>query len=720
MLRASSSGIVLLKQCLSESQTRAPHRRVVYHALQCYCLFHTHAPANSRFSTRFGSPLSTLINQPVEAGDAEGEGTREGDQREELLPPGLGLDALGELDGKSIRKRVKYYYLPWARPAPPRTSTRRVGQREGAAGVNGRSTRAGRKKRAIGKRIANASPERHSRVRTATTRRRKLGKVDNAEKTKEQVIASEVEGDAVENAILDRVESSASHQVSDKEVKAPESSIDSYEFHSEEVIHVEDLSAKQLQAIILDRNSDLMGLAWDAYQRLITLDTEFHYHTLSDSDSQQGAASSNLVNPNLLITLANRLIAQRKHHHKHSREIFLRLISVYARLRKERARGGGVPYLRTPEWNCLIHFAGTGLRGKMSLEAYNASLDVYDDMLRGVEDARSAGRGSLLKQVEPDIYTYTSLLNIALRTEHQPAIEHAMKLLRESGKEPTRITHLCMIRYRYKYGGLIGVRALLSSLKPEDIGVDGVTAYMACAGNDGYLDVVRNIYDALRRNVEAHEDGTYGLLANHTQYTEGSDSFETPVVNDENNGIESEKYMLVEGIRLPRSLVPSAEIYNYTIQIFAYYGRLIDALQVFMDMLATRQPNPRGPVKFFQPNFAVFRGLFLGFARHGCRTDPKSSSSSPSTTLSTPLTEISQIPEWNWDRFNVILDAFIEHGDSIRPPSERMVYWIMTAVRRMTGDERLMRDVWRRLNERWYIRKGGRLKALDLKYGRTK
>ncbi|KAL5487650.1 hypothetical protein ACEPAI_5758 [Sanghuangporus weigelae] len=718
MLRASSSGIVLLKHCLSESQTRAAQRRVVYHALQCHCLFHTHAPANSRFSTRFGSPLSTLINPPVEASKAEGEGIREGEQREELLPPGLGLDTLGELDGKSIRKRMRYYYLPWARPPPPRTSTRRIGQREGTAGVNGRGTRAGRKKRLVEKRMVNASSERRSRVRTTKPRRHKLGKVDYAEKTKEEVIASEVEGDAVEDAILDRVESSISHQVPDDQVKIQEESIDSNELHPEGVIHVEDLSTKQLQAIILDKNSDLMGLTWDAYQRLISLDAEFHYQTLSDS--QQGAASLSFISPGLLITLANRLIAQRKHHHKNSREIFLRLISVYARLRKERARGGGVPYLRTPEWNCLIHFAGTGLRGKMSLEAYNASVDVYEDMLRGVEDARSAGRDSLLKEIEPDIYTYTSLLNIALRTEHQPAIEHAMKLLQESGKEPTRITHLCMIRYRYKYSGLVGVRALLSSLKPEDIGADGVTAYMACAGNDGYLDIVRNIYDALRRNVEMHEDGTYGPFANHNRHTEGSDSLEAPAVNDGNSDTDSEKYMLVEGIRLPRSLVPSASIYNYTIQIFAYYGRLIDALQVFMDMLATRQPGLRGTAKFFQPNFAVFRGLFLGFARHGCRTDSKSSSFSPSTTSPTPLTEISQIPEWDWDRFNIILDALIEHSDSIRPPSDRMVYWIMTAVRRITGDERLMRDVWRRLNERWYIRKGGRLKALDLKYGRTK
>ncbi|KAL5507862.1 hypothetical protein ACEPAH_5480 [Sanghuangporus vaninii] len=712
MLRASSSGIVLLKQCLSEPQIRAAQRRVVYHALQCYCLFHTHAPANSRFSTRFGSPLPTLINSPVEPG-AEGEGIREGEQREELLPPGLGLDVLEGMDEKAIRKRVRYCYLPWARPPPPRTNTRRVGQREGAAGVKGKVTRIGRKKSMV-----NASSEHRSHVRTKKPRRHKLGKVDYVEKTKEKLVALEVEGDAVEDAILDRVESSISHQVPDDEVKILEEPLDSYGLHSEEVIHVEDLSVKQLRAIILDKNSDLMGLAWDAYQRLISLDADFHYHTLSDV--QQGAVSTNLISPALLITFAKRLIAQRKHHHKNSREIFLRLISVYARLRKVRARGGGVPYLRTAEWNCLIHFAGTGLRGKVSLGAYNASLDVYEDMLRGVEDARSASRDSLLKEIEPDIYTYTSLLNIALRTEHQPAIEHAMNLLRESGKEPTRITHLCMIRYRYKYGGLVGIRALLSSLKPEDIGADGVTAYMACAGNDGYLDIVQNIYDALRRNVEAHEDGTYGPLAISSQHSEGSDSFETLAVNDGNSDTDTEKYMLVEGIRLPRSLVPSASIYNYTIQIFAYYGRLLDALQVFMDMLATRQPGLRGTVKFFQPNYAVFRGLFLGFARHGCRTDSQTSSFYPSTPSSTPLTDMSQIPEWNWDRFNVILDAFIEHSDSISPPSERMVYWIMTAVRRMTGDERLMRDVWRRLNERWYIRKGGRLKTLDLKYGRTK
>ena len=117
---------------------------------------------------------------------------------------------------------------------------------------------------------------------------------------------------------------------------------------------------------------------------------------------------------------------------------------------------------------------------------------------------------SLLGEMRPDIYTYTTLLNIALRSQHQPAIDHAMSLLQNSGEKPTFITYLCMMRHRHRREGLNGAREILSTLHPDDVKCDGITAFLDCAGSDGELSIIQNIYTTLRRNVEAYDDGTYG------------------------------------------------------------------------------------------------------------------------------------------------------------------------------------------------------------------
>ncbi|EJD01479.1 uncharacterized protein FOMMEDRAFT_169591 [Fomitiporia mediterranea MF3/22] len=467
---------------------------------------------------------------------------------------------------------------------------------------------------------------------------------------------------------------------------------------------IEDLSVPELRALIFHKGTDLMQVAWDAYQRLVSIEMDENILRERSDNKDTDTHDDPLTTVRLLATLANRLIAERKNHRKNSREIFLRLLSVYARLRRERGQAEGVPYLMTAEWNALIHCAGTGLRGRLSLEAYNAALDVHDDMLRGVGDAKLAGYETLVKEVEPDIYTYTTLLNIALRSEHQPAIDHAMKLLEDSKKEPTRITHLCMMRYRYRLEGLSGARAVLAQLHPEEIGSDGITAYLTCAGNEGDLNVIEKIYNALRRNIQEpeHNNGTSSTIQ---------------VQDDASNASESsddvDKYVSVEGIRFPRTLGPSEAVYNYVIQIFAYHGRLLEALQIFTEMLETRHPSPSSsssPDKggFFQPNYAVFRALFLGFARHSHMVEKR-------RVLAKRLIE-GQTTEWTWDRFCVLLDTFLGLGETITP-SERMVFWIMIAVKRLTGDEQLLRQTWHKLTSRWHIRKGGRLKVLDLKYG---
>lgn len=452
----------------------------------------------------------------------------------------------------------------------------------------------------------------------------------------------------------------------------------------------EEREVRRLRGIVLNTKND-MDETWNAYQQLLAIEADqggFHEEKLNKSTYDR------FLGIFLLKVLSRRLIAERKANRKNSRESFLRLLSVYARLRRERERVNGVPFLRTPEWNALIHFAGTGLRGKSSLEAYNAALDVFDDMLRGVNEAKSAGAVSLLQYIEPDIITHSTLLDIALRSEHQPAIDHATKQLNASTFKPTRVTRLSTLRQCYRQDGLAGVREALSVLDPEDVGEDGITSFLNCAGIDGDLAAIRNIYSALREHFRKNDDGTFSPLRSSQRRKTREARLKTG--RDRN-------FHLVEGIKFPRSLIPSEGIYHVVIQHFAYHGYLSDALRVFTEMLVThRRPPQQG---FFQPTYPILRAMFLGFARHGSKLNASKHDL------------VQQQIEWSWEHFQVFLDALLDSYETMQP-SERMVFWIMKTMQRMGGDKQLLQEVWEKLNDRWNIRKGGRLKDLDIRYGK--
>lgn len=454
---------------------------------------------------------------------------------------------------------------------------------------------------------------------------------------------------------------------------------------------IEELSVLELRAIIEDTDSDVMGEAWEAFQRLLVLELEYGPHIYS-----RKMRRPKFFNIKLLEGYAQRLIQHRKHVGRRTRDGFLRLLSVLARLRRERARKGNIPFLKTQEWTALIHLAGTGLKNA-SLEAYNASLDVFNDMMRCHAEVVERGDHDLAKLVGPNIVTYTTLLNIAYATRHHSAIKHAIELLNASTKDHNRITFLCSMRHRYMQEGMSGARSILLEMENRslNIEIDAVNAVINCASMAGQISVVRSIYQALRENLAtmiAEENNPHKVLNDLS----ASDS--TPNITT----------VGVAGIRFPRTLVPDEITYNLVVQAFAYHGYINSALEVFTDMLSTERLPPHSG--FFQPSYVVFRAFFLGFSKHGTLTRK---SYPPSQKLSTKETG------WSWENLEIILSEFfkLSHNEVPHRLNERVVWWIMGSVRKTTKDKQKIRDIWQKLNSRFSISKSGRLMALHKKYG---
>lgn len=454
----------------------------------------------------------------------------------------------------------------------------------------------------------------------------------------------------------------------------------------------ENLSTKKLRDIMSNRNSDVMEEAWEAYQRLALLELEYV------PDPTSGGGPPKFFNLRSLDHYAQHLIQHRKRTGRRSREGFLRLLSVLARLRRERGRNGYKPYLTTQEWSALIHNAGTGTK-TIPLEAYYASVDVFNDMMRCHAEAIEQGDHDLAELTGPNIVTYTTLLNIAYLTRRQSAINHAKELLKSSTKDYNRITFLCSMRHRFRQEGLIGSRSVFLDLERHgmEVDIDAVNAYLYCAALGRQLSIVKSIYNALRENLFAIIDKEdVSCNSEHTPSEADADSKEESTITK----------ISVGGIKFPSTLVPDETTYNFVAQTFAYHGDFNTALEVFTDMLTTeRRPPDYG---YFQPSYIVFRAMFLGFAKFGTGHRKMSPESQKATAKER---------SWTWENLEIVLAEFFNAEAPSYRLNERVAWWIMESVRKTTNDEQKLCEIWRKLNSRFRIGKIGRMEILDKKYG---
>lgn len=361
----------------------------------------------------------------------------------------------------------------------------------------------------------------------------------------------------------------------------------------------------------------------------------------------------------------------------------------------------------TWEWNALMDCAGKRWR-KTSMTDYKAALDIFHDMnasLRLPSESISSrdddDPGRVPRRPSrygaPDIVTYTTLISIAGRTKQPFAIDHALKLLRTSGVESNRMTHLAILNCYAQIGETTGVRATVRGMNEQgvDVGIDGINTCLWVHARSGRMDVARMIYRVLRNNCVQPSSSSQVDLSTE----EGEDE-------DEDEDIAGTvRYLCeVEHLQVPPGLMPDEVTYTTMIQCLAYQGELIEALNVFVDML--NRPNlgtgkPPQKSKRCRPSMAVFRAIFLGFYRHSRRTDGDAkSTTSIGSSVRSP---------WSLENLELVFVAFLDLPNEVKP-SERVLYWILAAFGRTSGNAPdKLRQVWEQLENKYGGGWGGRL-----------
>jgi len=131
-------------------------------------------------------------------------------------------------------------------------------------------------------------------------------------------------------------------------------------------------------------------------------------------------------------------------------------------------------------------------------------------------------------------------------------------------------------------------------------------------------------------------------------------------------------------------------------------------------MLSTPNREIRSPVDEatqeplrYQPSMAAFRGIFLGFARHARKPNEHVKESFITATL-----QPSALAAWNLETLQTVFNAFLELPEDAKP-SERIIYWIIVAFGRTSGnDPGKLREVWAQLEDKYGGGWGGRLERI--------
>lgn len=381
-----------------------------------------------------------------------------------------------------------------------------------------------------------------------------------------------------------------------------------------------------------------------------------------------------------------------------TRTQFLRLLSVLTTIQNY----GGVIHLH--EWNALIDHAGKGLR-KTRPEDFNNSLSIFYDMIynrppgsrfsdAGFDDIFNPSHPfddhqPATPAVEPDIHTFTTLIDIAARTNHPPLLDRATMLLKQAKLPPNRITHLSLLKYFTAKKQLSGVRSTVLKMKEQnlELGVDGLNACMWAYGHNHRVDVVMMIYRLLRHNV-------------------------VPEEYDEHDSIASvqEQLRLEEGIEIAPNWRPNEVTFTLMIQTMAYHGNFLAALSVFIDMLSSPNVEQGAPLvldengdlqpTLYLPSVHTFRAILLGFSRHGVGPKVISRNSPHTSTNRGKL-------DWNLENLQNIFEKFLELPPDTKI-SESTIFWTLNSFSRTSDhDVEILRTVWQQMENRFGRFKGG-------------
>ncbi|KIL68196.1 hypothetical protein M378DRAFT_158737 [Amanita muscaria Koide BX008] len=357
---------------------------------------------------------------------------------------------------------------------------------------------------------------------------------------------------------------------------------------------------------------------------------------------------------------------------------FLRIFSVLDVLRSSGGR------IHAYEWNTLIDHTARGWR-KARVEDWELALSLYNDMVLGrppgatFEGDVQASKGDENHIVKPDIYTYCSLLNVAVSTRQSQAVRRAIALLNASKIPPNRITFLTLLKHYSTTRHMSGVRSTVLKMREQgfELGLDGINACLWTYGWNGRLDIVTTIYRLLRHNASPEQEGTKDVILTLRRQ------------------LEEEEYICISD-----DIRPDGTTFATVIQLMAHYGDLLTTLSVFVDMLYILPSQPatsNGPnLRMTPPLNTIFRAIFLGFSQNGIPPCQDKNQLPSHIRISNPPDR----PHWTLKNLQAMFDAFLSLPAEIRA-GRSTVYWIMNAFDVTSGqNEDVLREVWGKLEAR--------------------
>jgi pentatricopeptide repeat protein len=366
------------------------------------------------------------------------------------------------------------------------------------------------------------------------------------------------------------------------------------------------------------------------------------------------------------------------------------------------------------EWNLLLDCAGKEGWRHPREEHFRAALAVLAEMRVRASDGGDAGgahtmprttvsensRGSddaAAAALEPDIFSYSTLLAHAVRTRSPTAVRHAARILVRAGLTPGAHAHTALLDFFARRGDLAGVRDTLFRIRRrhmlDDVhenehegegdgggggsksgGGSGLTqasfnAVLWAFAYNGRLDVARAMYRVVR---------VRGIIAVAAEGCVGEEEEEL----EELESTLAEREMIV----IARDVVPDAATYHALIQAYAYQGDLHACLRMLTDMLSAplpssslhHHPHPyKAKRRQYTASLVAFRAIFLGFARHGVVLSPDSPPTNEGKERQFPF-------QWTLPALEALFDRFLDLPPDT-PLREPTLFWLVSAFMRTSG-----------------------------------
>jgi hypothetical protein len=351
---------------------------------------------------------------------------------------------------------------------------------------------------------------------------------------------------------------------------------------------------------------------------------------------------------------------------------YLRLLAVLTYLK----HCGGV--IMQYQYNALVDHSGKGWRKTREQEVQQAkrvARELETGRLPGLAEEAYDFENEDYPGLNPDIYTYTTLLATAARASSTRELRNIASLMQKAGLPPNRITHLALLRYFTQKKQLAGVRSTLQKMRYQnlELGLDGLNACMWAYGRTGKADIAWRIYRLLRHNVVP----------------------ETYVGEGDANEMAS--LLAAEYIFVEPNIRPNEVTFTMLIQMMAYLGHFQSVLDVFHDMLTFLNMEQGAPLVAsgsgelnpgtYQPTVAVYRNVFLGFAKHGI---PKGRAKK------------SDENGWTLENLTALFDSFLQLRSNDSVVTYANVDLLMRAFSITSEDDlRLMRSVWSSFEEKF-------------------